>query len=228
MLFNCFSKHSEKPARNCRSSSKARDSCATNYVETQANRPTQTRQASKSLYNGGMQLQQVWQFLVSHQTHIVSALMAFVFVWQSVPKDRRDEWEKQWPRLIGLIRIVVELSPALRGAYEAFYHQIVKGEAKTEVVKRQSSPPTPPAAPLTAILFFVWCSVFALAIALAGCPVYERETCGTPRAYTCTNNQPYVCSPSGRWTPVGDTPCSAQGTSVCALNDAGIAYCTAP
>lgn len=58
----------------------------------------------------------------------------------------------------------------------------------------------------------------------SGCPPWDRPACGSPRSFVCVNDQPHVCSPSGRLTPIGDTPCAANGAE-CAINDAGVAYC---
>lgn len=73
------------------------------------------------------------------------------------------------------------------------------------------------------------CGLFlslAAVVALQGCPVWERPACGSPRSYQCVNDQPHVCSPSQRLTPIGDEPCSAIG-GACALDDAGVAHCMA-
>ena len=71
------------------------------------------------------------------------------------------------------------------------------------------------------------CGLFlslASVVALEGCPVWERPVCGSPRAYQCVNDQPHVCSPSQRLTPIGDEPCAATG-AVCAILDGGVAAC---
>lgn len=62
------------------------------------------------------------------------------------------------------------------------------------------------------------------AVALAGCPAWVRPACGAPGAYSCVNDRPHVCSPSGALTPVGDLPCSRVG-GPCAMSDAGVAHC---
>jgi len=75
-----------------------------------------------------------------------------------------------------------------------------------------------------------WALACSLSLALAcgaalyGCPPWDRPACGSPRSFVCVNDQPHVCSPSGRLTPIGDTPCAANGAE-CAINDAGVAYC---
>lgn len=64
----------------------------------------------------------------------------------------------------------------------------------------------------------------ACGAALAGCPPWDRPACGSPRSFVCVNDQPHVCSPSGRLTPIGDAPCAAVG-GVCAIGDGGVAHC---
>lgn len=68
------------------------------------------------------------------------------------------------------------------------------------------------------------CSLAACAVALAGCPPWDRPACGSPRSFVCVNDQPHVCSPSGRLTPIGDAPCSSVGAA-CAITDGGVAHC---
>ena len=64
-------------------------------------------------------------------------------------------------------------------------------------------------------------AIAALVAICSGCPVWERPACGSPRAYQCVNNQPHVCSPSQRLTPIGDEPCPG----VCVVSSAGVANC---
>ena len=66
--------------------------------------------------------------------------------------------------------------------------------------------------------------VAACALALGGCPPWDRPACGSPRSWSCVGDQPHVCSPSGRLTPVGDETCARAGAT-CALSDAGVAFC---
>ena len=123
--------------------------------------------------------------------------------------------------------------PAVRDAYLATKNQMVLGTTKDETVrlsmmpqatKGGGDPPIPPAVLSMQLAAVV--GLGYLAFLFMGCPVWEREACGAPRAYACQHDQPYVCSPSGHWTPIGDTPCSASG-GVCAMVDGGIAACVA-
>lgn len=69
--------------------------------------------------------------------------------------------------------------------------------------------------------------IVALAASLlfVGCPDWQRPACPAPGAYSCVRDTPHYCARTTReLTPVGDEPCSSQ-SRVCALNDAGIAYC---
>ena len=72
------------------------------------------------------------------------------------------------------------------------------------------------------LLWLVFC-----AAALTGCPPWDRPACGSPRAFVCVNDQPHVCSPSQRLTPIGDAPCAAVG-GVCVVGDGGVAFCEVP
>lgn len=66
--------------------------------------------------------------------------------------------------------------------------------------------------------------IAACAVALEGCPPWDRPACGSPRSFVCVNDQPHVCSPSGRLTPIGDTPCATNGAE-CVIGDGGVAHC---
>ena len=57
----------------------------------------------------------------------------------------------------------------------------------------------------------------------AGCPKLPPPSGCTPGTYDCYHNQPRVCSPNQRDTPIGDQPCSAIGAA-CVV-DGGMSYC---
>lgn len=194
----------------------------------------------------------VWAWVHANWAAIGSLAAILIYVWQSQPAAFREHFEKQYPRLVGLIRFAIAMFPAARDAYLAVKHQIVLGQPKSEVLKTDPSVlktpyrtsadektptsadpkgPTPPAKSghITAqtLLFFTvgGALCFAAAAVLQACPRYPREACGTPRAFACTAaGEPQVCSPSGQWTVIGDQPCSAQGAQ-CLIDDAGTAVC---
>lgn len=45
-----------------------------------------------------------------------------------------------------------------------------------------------------------------------------------PRAMSCRDGAPFVCSGSQRWEPAGDTTCASVG-GACEVSDAGVALC---
>ena len=179
----------------------------------------------------------VWAWIHANWAAIGSLAAILIYVWQSQPAAFREQFEKQYPRLVGLIRFAVAMFPAARDAYLAVKHQIVLGQPKSEVLKTPYRTPADPSEPkpptksghITAqtLLFFTvgGALCFAAAAVLQACPRYPREACGTPRAFACTDaGEPQVCSPSGQWTVIGDQPCSAQGAQ-CLIDDAGTAVC---
>jgi hypothetical protein len=145
-----------------------------------------------------------------------------VYLWQSLPTERRTELEQRFPRAVGFVRMLVALMPAVRDAYMAGKFQVVLGQPKAEVIRASQLPPAlhkdatiPPV--VTGLL---------LMLALCGCE-WEREQCGHPGAQTCRNDQPFTCGATTppRWTPVGDEPCSRQGRT-CRVDEAGVAFCS--
>ena len=51
-------------------------------------------------------------------------------VWKLVPQAKRDEIEKQFPRVVGLIRLVYTLGPDVVGAWMTLRKQLVEGAPK--------------------------------------------------------------------------------------------------
>jgi hypothetical protein len=157
--------------------------------------------------------------------YVIVAVVIFLgAVWRSLPVELRDKIERSFPRLVGFVRVLIAIFPDLVNAFRAFRIQIVAGEPK-----RGAAPEAPAKregfARLDVVCFVGgMLGVLAFLVSLSGCPVWERPACGSPRAYQCVGNQPHVCSPSQRLTPIGDTPCAANGAE-CAINDAGVAYC---
>lgn len=171
------------------------------------------------------------QFIAGLPTwqQVFAALTLVVFVWQSFTPELRADIEKRVPHFAGFMRLLVALLPAVRDAVLATKWQIVLGIPKADVLAQKDDPkPPPPPGPGPALgLLILSVVMFLGALALAGCPVYTRSACGSPRAFACTEaGVPRNCSVSGRWTEIGDEPCSAQG-STCAISDAGRAYCLA-
>jgi len=51
-------------------------------------------------------------------------------IWKLVPQAKRDEIEKQFPRIVGLIRLVYTLGPDVMGAWMTLRKQLVEGAQK--------------------------------------------------------------------------------------------------
>ena len=155
----------------------------------------------------------------------VAVAVFLLACWRALPLATRDAIEQRFPRIVGAVRVLYAILPDLVGAGRALRIQIIEGEPKRGAAQ--------PGAPVKregfarlSLLVPVAVVCFAAALALQGCPPWERPACGSPRAYQCVNGQPHVCSPSQRLTPIGDQPCAAIG-GACALDDAGVAHCMA-
>lgn len=63
--------------------------------------------------------------------YAVPLIAAFIgAVWKLVPQEKRDEIEKQFPRIVGLIRLVYTLGPDVVGAWLTLRKQLVEGAPK--------------------------------------------------------------------------------------------------
>lgn len=51
-------------------------------------------------------------------------------VWKLVPQEKRDAIEKQFPRVVGLIRLLYTIGPDVVGAWMTLRKQIVEGAPK--------------------------------------------------------------------------------------------------
>jgi len=47
--------------------------------------------------------------------------------WKALPKERRDEWTASHPRLVGVLRLALELGPDLVGAARVALYQVILG-----------------------------------------------------------------------------------------------------
>ena len=173
-------------------------------------------------------ISQVLPWLDAHGVAIVSALAAIVAAWKLVPAPTRARIELAFPRVAGVVRSIAAVAPDLVGFARVVWYQVLAGKARGVV------PPATPPAPIEPRRGFAAVDALAIAlgvgalaftaVALSGCPTWVRPACGAPGAYSCANDQPHVCSPSGALTPVGDQPCSRVGGQ-CVLSDAGVAHC---
>lgn len=129
--------------------------------------------------------------------------------WRALPQVRRDTIERSWPRLVGVVRVLIAWGVDLRTAAAAAGYQIVAGTPKADVVARQSSPPTaPPRPPPLPILL-------ALTLALAGCPRLPPVDLCQPGAQSCIGDRPHVCSQSQRWAPASPRTCASASLVCC-------------
>lgn len=59
--------------------------------------------------------------------------------------------------------------------------------------------------------------LFSLFLLCSSC-LPPQDGC-RPNTTTCMNDRPYVCSGTGRWTPVGDTACADVEAVCCRTSD---------
>lgn len=52
------------------------------------------------------------------------------FVWKLVPQDKRDAFEREFPRIVGLVRLAYTIGPDLVGAWLTLRTQLVAGAPK--------------------------------------------------------------------------------------------------
>jgi hypothetical protein len=57
--------------------------------------------------------------------------------WKAQPKEKRDAWGMSYPRLVGVLRVFLELLPDLLGAARVLLWQVVRGQPA-----RASVPPS--------------------------------------------------------------------------------------
>lgn len=172
-------------------------------------------------------------FVLAHPktAAVVAALWGIALLWKMQPKEQRDAWTKRSPRIVGSIRLFLELAPDLVGFVRVFVYQVVRGIAERASVAsappRETQAPPPPDASagfaelrvLGAIVGSL--AVVALSVSLAGCPMPAADGC-SPGARRCHEDTPQVCSPGQRWTPA-DVTCSTVNAS-CVVRD-GVPAC---
>lgn len=140
----------------------------------------------------------------------VAAWGAFLsLAWRALPQMRRDTIERSWPRLVGIVRVLIAWGVDIRSAVAAAGYQIVAGRAKADVVSAKDRASRVPPATTMVILAFS-------ALALVGCPMPPVDGC-PPFAQRCSpRGVPEVCSPQQRWVPA-DRPCLERPGDVCCL-----------
>jgi hypothetical protein len=130
----------------------------------------------------------------------------FSLFWRALPQARRDTIERSWPRLVGLVRVLIAWGVDLRTAAAAAGYQIVAGVPKADAIARKSATPRPPPLPL----------LLALGLGvLAGCPRLPPVDLCQPGAQSCNGDRPHVCSQSQRWAPASPRTCASAGLVCC-------------
>lgn len=125
--------------------------------------------------------------------------------WRSLPQVRRDTIERSWPRLVGLVRVLIAWGVDLRSAAAAAGYQIVAGRPKADVVDAKARAPKVPPLPI----------LLVVALALAGCPRLPPVDLCQPGAQSCIGDRPHVCSQSQRWAPASPRTCASAGLVCC-------------
>ncbi len=65
--------------------------------------------------------------------------------WKAQPKDKREAWAAVSPRLVGVLRVALELLPDLLGAARVLLWQVVRGQAaRPSLEPRETQAPPPP------------------------------------------------------------------------------------
>jgi hypothetical protein len=147
--------------------------------------------------------------------------LALSLGWKAQPKEKREAWALVSPRLVGVLRVALELLPDLLGAARVLLWQVVRGQAaRPSLEPRETQAPPPPSEPgfaETRILAVIAvASALALVALLAGCPMPAPDNC-TPFATRCSpSGIPETCSQSQRWSHAPPaSPCSSRGPVVC-------------
>jgi hypothetical protein len=126
--------------------------------------------------------------------------------WRALPQVRRDTIERSWPRLIGIVRVLIAWGVDLRSAVAAAGYQIVSGRAKADVVADRASR-VPPVSTMAILAIS--------ALALAGCPRLPPVDLCPPGSQSCIGDRPHVCSQSQRWAPATPRTCASAGLTCC-------------
>jgi len=177
-----------------------------------------------------LKLSLIAAWLDAHGAYLLALATALVVAWKALPAATRAALEARYPRLTGLVRFVAAVGPDVLGAARIARYQVAAGQPRASVVPTPATVPTPitPRKGFATVDVLVAagcvCVLAFTAVALAGCPAWVRPACGAPGAYSCVNDRPHVCSPSGALTPVGDQPCS-RSRGACAMSNAGVAHC---
>jgi hypothetical protein len=73
--------------------------------------------------------------------------LALSLSWKAQPKEKREAWAIASPRLVGVLRVALELLPDLLGAGRVLLWQVVRGQAARPEVRdepRETQAPPPP------------------------------------------------------------------------------------
>ena len=141
--------------------------------------------------------------------YVIVAVVIFLgAVWRSLPVELRDKIEREFPRLVGFVRLVIAVFPDLVNAFRAFRFQIIDGTAKRDAL---SQPPPPPPKRQGYFRF----PLLLLALGLSACPLPPPDGC-TPLATRCSPaGVPQRCSQTQRWSSGSLATCG--GSATCCL-----------
>lgn len=139
--------------------------------------------------------------------YVVGAIAVFLLaVWRALPVETRDAIERNYPRLVGSVRVLYAILPDVIGAGRALRVQIVEGVAKRDSI----------AAPPASRQGFFRFPLLAVSLALTACPLPPPDGC-TPMATRCSpSGVPQRCSQTQRWSSGSLATCG--GSARCCLS----------
>lgn len=148
--------------------------------------------------------------------YVIAAIAVFLLAcWRALPVATRDAIERQFPRLVGAVRVLYAILPDLIGAGRAFRVQILEGTAKRDAITRD--PPRRQGYFRFPLLTLTGLLSMALTAALWGCPLPPPDGC-TPMATRCSpQGKPQRCSASQRWWSEPTAQSCASVGAVCCL-----------
>jgi hypothetical protein len=181
--------------------------------------------------------------------------LALSLGWKAQPKEKRETWAAMSPRLVGVLRVALELLPDLLGAARVLLWQVVRGQAArpemrdeplagtgegvqinsddTPPIRRETQAPPPPSEPgfaETRILAAIAvASALALVALLSGCSAGQTPVL-SPIAPRVIERAEYgTCAETGGKVEIPSAGQIALLTSVCWLRaDSGAALDASP
>lgn len=148
--------------------------------------------------------------------------LALSLGWKAQPKEKREAWALVSPRLVGVLRVALELLPDLLGAARVLLWQVVRGQAaRPSLEPRETQAPPPPSEPgfvearILAVIAIA--SALALVALLSGCSAGQTPVL-SPIAPRVIERAEYgTCAETGGKVEIPSAGQIALLTSVCWL-----------